>query len=85
MGSKCRSTWRRANGGREIKVVCYVDYAVILSDTADNVQRLLYAFEQSASKFHLRISEANTKSMTISTNTLLGANLPCMDEVLSKS
>lgn len=53
-------------GNKEIKIVCYADDAVIISEDEDNLQRLLYRFEKAAARFNMVISSEKTQSLTIS-------------------
>ena len=55
---------------QEIKIVCYADDAVLISDNEDDLQRLLYAFEKSADKFNMKISIDKTKALTIAKQPL---------------
>ena len=43
-------------GNTEIKIMCYADDAVIVSEDEDNLQRLLYKFEQTTNKYKMEIS-----------------------------
>lgn len=51
-------------GDEEIKVICYADDSVRVAEDEDNLQRLLYNFEQMA--FNMKIYTTNTKSHTVS-------------------
>ncbi|XP_044760217.1 uncharacterized protein LOC123317675 [Coccinella septempunctata] len=51
-------------GNKEIKIVCYADDAVIISEDEDNLQRLLYKFQQIAEAFNISVKK--TKSFTVS-------------------
>jgi len=42
-------------GDKEIKIVCYADDAVIMSEDED-LQRLLYKFKQVGKRFKMQIS-----------------------------
>lgn len=53
-------------GGKEIKIICYADDAVLISEDEDNLQRMLFKFENIASKYNMEISVAKSKSLTIS-------------------
>ncbi|XP_055380820.1 uncharacterized protein LOC129611625 [Condylostylus longicornis] len=57
-------------GDNEIKCVCFADDAVLISDSEDNLQRLVYAFEKAAEEFNMEISVEKTKNMVISKNPL---------------
>lgn len=53
-------------GDKDIRIVCYADDAVIISEDEDNLQRLLYKFEQIAATFNMQISVQKTKSLAVS-------------------
>jgi len=53
---------------KEMKILCYADDAVILSEDEDNLQRLLYKLQQIAKTFKMQISIKKTKSPSISRN-----------------
>lgn len=57
-------------GKREIKIVCYADDAVLLAESEDDLQRLLFRFKTTAEEFNMRISTEKTKSLTISKEPL---------------
>lgn len=50
---------------RQIKAVCYADDAILVADSEDNLQRLLYRFHLTAKIFNMTISTEKTKSMVI--------------------
>ena len=52
-------------GDKEIKAICYADDVVLISESEDNLQRLLYKFEQTASAFNMLISTSKTQCLTI--------------------
>lgn len=43
-------------GSKNIEIMCDADGAVILSETEDYFQRLLFEFEKAARKFNIEIS-----------------------------
>ena len=53
-------------GNQLINIDCYADDAVLLADNEDNLQRLLYTFQQSAKEYNMEISTTKTKSLVIS-------------------
>lgn len=53
-------------GDRGVKIICYADDAVIVSEDEDDLQRLLYKFQQTAQLFNMQISVEKTKSLAIS-------------------
>ena len=53
-------------GESEIKAVCYADDVVLMSEEEDNLQRMLYRFEQAASKTNMQISTSKTQCLVIS-------------------
>ncbi|XP_048522437.1 uncharacterized protein LOC125504463 [Dendroctonus ponderosae] len=53
-------------GNAEIKIMCYADDAVIVSEDEANLQRLLYKFEQTTNKYKIEIYTRKTQSLTIS-------------------
>ena len=53
-------------GDKEIKIICYADDAVLISEDEDNLQRMLFKLENTASKYNMKISVAKSKSLTIS-------------------
>ena len=53
-------------GQTEFKILCYADDAVLIAESEDNLQRMLFEFNQTANKYNMSISIPKTKSMTIS-------------------
>lgn len=53
-------------GDKELKIICYADDAVLVSEDEDNLQRMLYQFEKTATKYNMEISVAKSKVLTIS-------------------
>ena len=53
-------------GSKEVKILCYADDAVLVAESEDDLQRLLYQFNKAAKKLNMVISTAKTKSMTTS-------------------
>ena len=49
---------------KEIKAICYANDVVLISESKDEVQRLLYKFEQTASAFNMLISTSKTQCLT---------------------
>lgn len=68
--SSVKSVARGYNMGTEVKIVCYADDAVLISDNEDDLQRLLFNFEKVAGEYNMRISAEKTKSLTISREPL---------------
>lgn len=54
-------------GDEPIKIVCYADDAVLISEN-ENEQRLLYRFQLSAEKWNMTISVQKTQSLVIARN-----------------
>lgn len=52
-------------GTREIKLICYADDVVLIADNEDDLQRMLYRFEQVAHELNMEISIDKTKVLTI--------------------
>ena len=52
-------------GNKEAKISCYADDAVLVVESEDDLQRLLYQFNKTTKKFNMVISAAK-KSMTTS-------------------
>jgi hypothetical protein len=52
-------------GNSEIKIICYADDAVLLSDNEDDLQRILFNFNKAAKNFNMEIANEKTKSMII--------------------
>jgi len=46
-------------------VLCYADDAVLIAETEDNMQKLLYTSNKKVRKWNMKISKLKTKSMTI--------------------
>ena len=57
-------------GSEEINIVCYADDIALITDTEDDLKRLLYNFHLSFLKFSMKISIHKTKAMTISKEPL---------------
>ena len=57
-------------GDKEIKAICYADDVVLISDSEDDLQRLLYKFEQTAPAFNMLISTSKTQCLTIAKEPL---------------
>jgi len=49
----------------EIKIICYADDAVLISENEDELQRMLYRLHLMAKRFNMRISIAKTKSLVV--------------------
>ncbi|XP_045480943.1 uncharacterized protein LOC123685328 [Harmonia axyridis] len=49
-----------------IKIICYADDAVIVADSEDDLQRLLFKFYTNAKTLNMEISNAKTKSLVAS-------------------
>jgi hypothetical protein len=52
-------------GHSEIKIICYADDAVLLSDNEDDLQRILFNFNKAAKNVNMEIANEKTKSMII--------------------
>ena len=57
-------------GDKEIKAICYADDVVLIFESEDDLQRLLYKFEQTASAFNMLISTSKTQCLTIAKKPL---------------
>ena len=57
-------------GDKEIKVICYAEDVVLISESEDHLQRLLYKFEKTASAFNMLISTSKTQCLTIAKKPL---------------
>ena len=57
-------------GDKEIKAICYADDVVLISESEDNLQRLLYKFEETASAFNMLISTSKKQCITIAREPL---------------
>lgn len=53
-------------GESNLTILCYADDAVLIADTEDNLQRLLYQFTKTAERYNMRIATEKTKSIVIS-------------------
>ena len=51
-------------GDKKIKAICYADDVVLISESEDGLQRLLYKIEQTASTFNMLISTSKTQCLT---------------------
>ena len=49
-------------GQTEFQILCYADDAVLIAESEDNLQRMLFEFNQTANKYNISIPK--TKSMT---------------------
>ncbi|XP_065170188.1 uncharacterized protein [Atheta coriaria] len=52
-------------GGKELKVVCYADDAVLISDSEDNLQRMIHQFNIASKALNMEIATEKTKCMVI--------------------
>ena len=59
-------------GQTEFKIMCYADDAVLITQSENNLQRMLFEFNQTANKYNMNISIPKTKSMTISKEPIRG-------------
>jgi hypothetical protein len=50
---------------KELKVMSYIDGNVLLAQIEDHLQRLLYEFKLSATKYNTNISVDETKFLTV--------------------
>ena len=57
-------------GNNPIQIIYYTDDAVLVADSAENLQTLLLIFDQTAESLNMEISLSKTKSMTISKNNI---------------
>ena len=57
-------------GNNPIQIICYTDDAVLIADSAENLQTLLLIFDQIAESLNMGISLCKTKSLTISKNNI---------------
>lgn len=53
-------------GNKNVNVLCYADDTVLIADSEDSLQRLLYKFAQTCDKCNLKISTKKTKVLTVS-------------------
>ena len=53
-----------------IYIICYAHDAVLIADSAENLQTLLLIFDQIAESLNMEISLSKTKSLTISQNNI---------------
>ncbi|XP_055390221.1 uncharacterized protein LOC129619146 [Condylostylus longicornis] len=75
----------RTNKG-EIKILCYADDAVLISENEDELQRLLHRFYLSAKKYNMVISTEKTKSLVVSKDPIrckLAINDIIIEQVMS--
>lgn len=61
-------------GNQQIKIVCYADDAVLISENEDGLQRLLHSFQLSARKWNMIVSVPKTQSLVIA-KELIRCNL----------
>lgn len=57
-------------GQHRIHSLYYADDALLVAESEDDLQRLLYTFKNTAEKYNMKISTTKTKSMTISREPL---------------
>ncbi|XP_055389323.1 uncharacterized protein LOC129618543 [Condylostylus longicornis] len=70
----------------EIKIICYADDAVLISENEDELQKLLHQFYITSSKLNMEISVAKTKSLVIAKEPLrckLAVNDKIIEQVMS--
>lgn len=51
---------------RRLRILCYADDAVLLAESEDDLQRLLYRFNLTAKRLNMQISSEKTQAMVIS-------------------
>lgn len=51
---------------KESIIVCYADDAVLLAEIEDDLQRMLYRFNQTTREYNIQIFTSKTKALTIS-------------------
>jgi hypothetical protein len=57
-------------GNNPINIMCYAGDAVLIADSAENLQTLLLKFDQTAASLNMEISLSKTKSLFISRNNI---------------
>jgi hypothetical protein len=57
-------------GNNPINIICYADDAVLIAESAENLQTLLLKFDQMAASLNMEISLGKTKSVVISRNNI---------------
>ena len=57
-------------GNNPINIICYTDDAVLIVESAENLQTLLLKFDQMATSLNMEISLSKTKSLVISRNSI---------------
>ena len=57
-------------GNNTIQIICYAHNAVLIADSAENLQTLQLIFDQTAESLNLEICLSKTKSLTISKNNI---------------
>lgn len=57
-------------GTAEIKMLCYADDAVLLSESENNLQRILHRFYRTVEEYNMKINVENTKCITLSKEPL---------------
>lgn len=57
-------------GSKEIKMVCYADDVILVTECEDDLQRMLHQFNTSCQNYGFKISTLKTKSMVISKNPI---------------
>jgi len=70
-------------GNEYVNMVYCADDATPVADNEDDLQRLLYRFSQSCTKFDLKISSKKTKSLTFS-KKLLRCNVQISNTILEQ-
>ena len=73
-------------GNKEIKICCYADDVVLISEDEDNLQRLLFRFQNIAEKFNMAISIEKTQSLTVNKEPKrckLAANNQSIEQVMN--
>ena len=53
-------------GDNELNMVCYADDVVLMANTEDDLQRLLYRFHLSCQKYNMKISVLKSRVLTVS-------------------
>lgn len=50
---------------KDIKMMCYADDAILISDNEDDLQRMAHAFKLAAKKYNMKISTSKTKVLVV--------------------
>lgn len=71
-------------GHTDMRILCYADDAVLMAESEDDLQRLLYRFNMTAKELNMKISSSKTKCMVISSPSPIRCKLQVDDNIIEQ-